>query len=100
MGPFPDDTPHPEKSGLFLHLNTNKKGITLNLKTKTGVKIFKDLLKEADILVENFEPRVLQDLGLDYKVLEDINPKLIKTSIFQWVTKASAWHLPCRSPSL
>jgi CoA:oxalate CoA-transferase len=81
MGPFKDDDPHPEKSGLFLHLNTNKKGITLNLKTGTGVRIFKDLVKEADILVENFEPRVLPDLGLDYKVLEDINPGLVKTSI-------------------
>jgi len=81
MGPFKDDDPHPEKSGLFLHLNTNKKGITLNLKTGTGIRIFKDLVKDADILVENFEPRVLPDLGLDYKVLEDINPRLVKTSI-------------------
>jgi len=81
MGPFLDDDPHPEKSGLFLHLNTNKKGITLNLKTRTGIKIFKDLVKEADILVENFEPRVLSSLGLDYRVLEDINPRLVKTSI-------------------
>ena len=81
MGPFPDDDPHPEKSGLFLHLNTNKKGITLNLKTRTGIDIFKDLVKDVDILVENFEPRVMPGLGLDYEALEKINPRLVMTSI-------------------
>ncbi|MFO7963784.1 MAG: CoA transferase [Desulfobacterales bacterium] len=81
LGPFYNDEPHPEKSGLFLHLNTNKKSITLNLKTQTGVNMFKELIEDADILVENFEPRVLPGLGLDYQVLEDINPRLVKTSI-------------------
>ncbi len=81
MGPFFGDDPHPEKSGLFLHLNTNKKGITLNLKTTTGVKIFKELVKEVNILVENFEPRVMPSLGLEYETLEDINPRLVMTSI-------------------
>ena len=65
LGPFLNDEPHPDKSGLFLHLNTNKKGITLNLKTKTGVKIFKELVRWADLLVENFQPSVMPDLGLD-----------------------------------
>ena len=81
MGPFFGDDPHMENSGLFLHLNTNKKGITLNLKSQTGVNIFKELVAEADILVENFAPRVMSSLGLDYNVLQDINPKLVKTSI-------------------
>lgn len=81
MGPFFHDEPHPEKSGLFLHLNTNKKSITLNLKTSAGREILKELVKSADILVENFEPRVLPSLGLDFKCLEKINPGLIKTSI-------------------
>src|SRR6266568_7532051 len=49
LGPFPDDVPHPEKSGLFLHLNTNKKGITLNLKSQAGKRIFKALVQQADI---------------------------------------------------
>lgn len=81
MGPFPGDIPDPEKSGLFLYLNTNKKGITLNLKTTSGVDIFKNLVKEADILVENFSPRVMPALGLDYQTLKKINPKLVMTSI-------------------
>jgi len=81
MGPFLKDDPHPEKSGLFLHLNTNKRGITLNLKTDTGKKIFKKLVIEADILVENFHPRVMPALGLGYDSLEGMNPKLVMTSI-------------------
>jgi crotonobetainyl-CoA:carnitine CoA-transferase CaiB-like acyl-CoA transferase len=81
MGPFHHDDPHPEKSGLFLHLNTNKKGITLNLKTTTGKQIFKELVKEADILVESFSPRVMPSLGLDYETLERINPRLVMVSI-------------------
>jgi len=81
MGPFPGDIPDPEKSGLFLHLNTNKRGITLNLKTETGVKIFKNLVKESDVLVENFSPRVMPSLGLDYQTLKKVNPRLIMTSI-------------------
>ena len=81
MGPFLGDDPHPEKSGLFLQLNTNKKGITLNLKSATGKKLFKELLREADILVESFRPRVMPSLGLSYEELEQINPKLVMTSI-------------------
>jgi len=81
MGPFFHDDPHPEKSGLFLHLNTSKKGITLNLKTSTGRKILKDLVKDADLLVESFRPRVMTGLGLDYKTLEEVNPRLLMASI-------------------
>ena len=81
MGPFFKDDPHPEKSGFFLYLNTNKLGVTLNLKSETGIKIFKELLKDADILVENFSPRVMPSLGLSYENLERINPNLVMTSI-------------------
>ena len=81
MGPFYEDDPHIEKSGLFLYLNTNKRSITLNLKTETGKSILKDLLKDVDILVENFSPRVMPGLGLDYETLEKINPRLVMTSI-------------------
>jgi crotonobetainyl-CoA:carnitine CoA-transferase CaiB-like acyl-CoA transferase len=81
MGPSLNDEPHPERSGLFLYLNTNKKSITLNLKSAAGVKIFKELVKHADILVENFSPRVMPSLGLDYETLKKVNPKLVMTSI-------------------
>lgn len=81
LPPFFKDDPHPEKSGLFLHLNTNKRGITLNLKTETGRTIFKELVKDSDLLVESFRPHVMPDLGLGYEVLEKINPRLIMVSI-------------------
>jgi crotonobetainyl-CoA:carnitine CoA-transferase CaiB-like acyl-CoA transferase len=80
-GPFPNDIPVPERSGLFLSLNTNKLGITLNLDTVTGRDILKRLLKEADVFVENNPPQRMKELGLDYKSLEKINPRLIMASI-------------------
>ncbi|MDY6907660.1 MAG: CoA transferase [Chloroflexota bacterium] len=81
MGPFLGDDPHPEKSGLFLHLNTNKKGITLNLKSEWGKESIKRLVAKADILVESFTPGVMERLGLGYEVLEQVNPRLVVTSI-------------------
>jgi len=81
MGPFYHDEPHPEKSGLFLYLNTNKRGITLNLKSKLGKEIFTELVKKADVVVENFKPGVMDRLGLGYEELEKINPRLVMTSI-------------------
>jgi len=81
MGPFPGDDPDPEKSGLFLYLNAAKKGVTLNLKSDTGKKILKELVSGINVLVENFEPRVMPSLGLDYETLKEINPGLVMTSI-------------------
>jgi crotonobetainyl-CoA:carnitine CoA-transferase CaiB-like acyl-CoA transferase len=80
-GPFLNDVPHPERSGLFFYLNTNKLGITLNLNTATGRAMFKELVKETDVLVEDNPPKVMKELGLDYESLKDINPRLIMTSI-------------------
>ncbi|MGH8056805.1 MAG: CaiB/BaiF CoA transferase family protein [Candidatus Entotheonellia bacterium] len=80
-GPFPHDEPHPERSALFLHLNTNKRGITLNLKSSAGREILRALVREVDILVENFTPHVMPKLGLAYAALESLNPRLVMTSI-------------------
>jgi crotonobetainyl-CoA:carnitine CoA-transferase CaiB-like acyl-CoA transferase len=80
-GPFPRDEPHPEKSALFLHLNTNKRGITLNLKTSAGKEMFTALVRQADVLVENFSPRVMPSLGFPYAHLARLNPQLVLTSI-------------------
>ncbi|MDD5288450.1 MAG: CoA transferase [Dehalococcoidales bacterium] len=79
--PFLNDNPHPEKSGLFLYLNTNKRSITLNLKTQRGAEIFKELIKTADVLVENWAPSTMNKLGLGYESLNKLNHKLIMTSI-------------------
>jgi CoA:oxalate CoA-transferase len=80
-GPFAKDLPGPERSGLFSYLNTNKLSVTLNPETARGKKIFFDLIKTTDILVENQAPKRIEDLGLTYERLEKINPKLIMVSI-------------------
>lgn len=69
------------RSGYFLSLNRNKFGITLNLKHPKAVAIFKDLLKIADVVLENYAPGVMKRLGIDYPVLREINPRLIMASI-------------------
>ncbi len=81
MGPFPEDVPHPEKSGIFLHLNSNKRGITLDFKTNTGKQIFLELVKNVDVIIESFSPSTLSSAGLGYKVLETVNPRIILVSI-------------------
>ena len=58
-------------------LNTNKRGITLNLKTAKGRDLFKELVKRADIVVENFAPGVMDRLGVGWSVLHELNPRLI-----------------------
>ncbi len=81
MGPFAGDEPHSEKSIPFLYLNTNKHSITLNLSTAAGRTLLHALVCWADVLVENFEPRLRSSLGLDDKSLRDVNPRLVVTSI-------------------
>lgn len=80
-GPYLGDNPDPELSGVFLYHNTNKKGVTLNLETAEGRDIFKRLVADADVLVEDTMPGELKDLGLDYEALKELNPSLIMASI-------------------
>ena len=61
----------------YANLNRNKKGITLNLKCEKGKEIFLKLVKDADILLENYRPGVMERLGLGYESLHEINPRLI-----------------------
>jgi len=81
IGPFYHDLPHIEGSGLHLHLNTNKKSITVDLHTEAGRKIILDLVRDADIVVESYAPGFLSALGLDYDALKAVNPNLVMTSI-------------------
>jgi CoA:oxalate CoA-transferase len=81
LGPFPEDLPHPEKSGLFLHLNTNKKSVTLDVATTSGVVILKKLLAKADVLVESSPPGRMDELGIGYEQLRQDFPRLVYASI-------------------
>ena len=81
LPPFFHDDPHREKSLPFLYLNTNKRSITLNLKTDEGRSILMDLLADADALVENYAPRVMPSLGFDYETLRAHNPGLVCASV-------------------
>lgn len=80
-GPFPNDEPHLEKSGLFLYLNSNKKSITLDIRKPEGREILKELLKETDIFIENNPPKLMRELGLNYASLQEEFPSLIMVSI-------------------
>ncbi len=60
-----------------MSLNRNKQSLTLNLKTPEGKQILLDLVKQVDVLVENFRPGTMERLGLSYEVLKEVNPRLI-----------------------
>ena len=79
--PFLKGIPGKERSGLFLYLNTNKRGVTLNLEKATGRDVFKKLIEDTDILIENTMPGTMEAIGLGYDTLKSINPSLVMTSI-------------------
>jgi len=80
-GPFPDDVADINKSGLFHYLNRNKLGITLDIRKKTGREIFFNVIREADVLLEDLAPKAAATLGLDFSKLHEINPRLNVVSI-------------------
>jgi len=81
IGPFWKDSSHPERSLSFWYANTNKLGVTLNIECEAGRGILRRLIQRADVLVETFPPGYLENLGLGYGVLREINPKLILASV-------------------
>jgi len=81
IGPFYHNKVDPDKSLYWFHFNTNKKSVTLNIESPEGKKIFKKLVKGADIMVETFQPGYLDSIGLGYSTLKKLNPGLIMTSI-------------------
>ena len=76
FGPFPGDEPHRERSGMFLELNTGKRSVTLNLKTRSGREILLRLAEQADLAVESFRPGALERLGIGDPALREANPAL------------------------
>jgi len=80
-GPFPGGAPHPEKSGLFLYLNTNKRGITLDLERTAAHAVLERLVADADLLLHDVHPTAMASHGLAWERLSRINPQLVMTSI-------------------
>jgi crotonobetainyl-CoA:carnitine CoA-transferase CaiB-like acyl-CoA transferase len=71
----------PRESSDFQNLHRNKRSMTLNLKAPEGLAAFKRMVKKADVVVENFRPAVKKRLGIDYKDLKKVNPRIILGSI-------------------
>lgn len=94
VGPFFEDIPHLEKSGLFFINNTNKRGVTCNVQTEAGRALFLRLLEQADVLIENNLPKQMRDWGLDYSTLAEVNPQLVVISItpFGQTGPYSGWN--------
>jgi crotonobetainyl-CoA:carnitine CoA-transferase CaiB-like acyl-CoA transferase len=80
-GPFPGGTPHADKSGLFLYLNANKHGVTLDLAQPQGFELLEALAAGADVLIHNLPPAEMDRIGLSFERLARRNPRLVMTSI-------------------
>ncbi|MGE0680380.1 MAG: CaiB/BaiF CoA transferase family protein [Candidatus Binatia bacterium] len=78
-GPFPEGVVDPEKSGLFLSLNANKRSVVLDLHQKRDT--FFQLITWADVLVHNYAPARMAELGINYDQFRTINPRLVMCSI-------------------
>ena len=81
LAPFYKDQPGVENSLVWWALNRNKRSITLDIAAPEGADLFRRLVQKADFLVESFKPGHLDGLGLGYKALRQINPRLIFVSI-------------------
>ncbi len=83
------------ESGFYNYVNRNKKGATLNLKSEKGLQLFYDLVKDADILVENYKGGVTTKLKIDYETVRKINPKIIYASGSGFGQYGPITHRPC-----
>jgi CoA:oxalate CoA-transferase len=81
LGRNPSVAPYKGLSGLFLTLNRNKRSIVLNLKSPAGRRIFYDLVRVSDVVVDNFRAGVLERLQIDYATLSAINSRIIQCSV-------------------
>lgn len=80
-GPFPGGRPDPEKSGLFLYLNTNKRGVVLDPTAPAASAALDRLAANADLLIHNWTPAEMEQRSIDWERLHRLNPRLVLTSI-------------------
>ena len=66
---------------MFSVLNRNKRSVVLDLKNEDEISILKEIIKDSDVLIENYRPGIVQKLGIDYDSIKEINPEIIYTSI-------------------
>ncbi|MCZ6556599.1 MAG: CoA transferase, partial [SAR324 cluster bacterium] len=81
---FPDGDPGEDaynRQASFNKLNRNRRGLTLELGTAAGKRVFEDLVRLADVVIENFSPRVMDKLGLGWDRLHEINPSVVYVSM-------------------
>ncbi len=83
------------ESGFYCYVNRNKKGTTLNLKSEEGRQLFYDLVKDADVVVENFKGGVTKKLKVDYDTVKEINPSIIYASGSGFGQYGPLTHRPC-----
>ena len=81
VGPFIEGAAQTRQSALFLYLNANKKGVTLELEDPAALDTMHRLLQDSDILIESFPFGFLEGLDLGYSSLSKVNPGLIQTSV-------------------
>lgn len=81
LGRIPSVAPYKGISTLFLTFNRNKKSVVINLKTEAGRRLFYDLVKLSDVVIDNFRSGVLERLKVDYATLSAINPRIIHCSV-------------------
>ena len=81
VGAFPDGLPHSEKSALYLHLNAGKKGVTLDLSTPEGGRMFRELAARCDVVLESFRPGQMAEWGVGYHDLRDARGDIVMTSV-------------------
>ena len=76
MGPFINDN-----SVYYANFNRSKYGCTINFKAPEGKEMFKEMVKQADVVIENYRPGTMEKLGLGYDVLKEVNPGIVYGSI-------------------
>lgn len=80
-GPFLGDDPHPERSGMFLYLNTGKRGVTLDVDDPQGREMLRQLAAEADVIIHDSPPALAAARELEQETLAEINPRLIVAAL-------------------
>ncbi|MDA0978458.1 MAG: CoA transferase [Proteobacteria bacterium] len=92
--PFIDDEPGASRSLFFMHYNTSKRGIVLDLDSEADRETFRQLMATADVLIESEMPGRLESLGLDYPDLQAANPRLVHAAVTAYGRQAPESRLP------